>query len=707
MFKYSQTISFLMGKVRRYSYREPPTPKGLKVMEDKTLNWFDIEMFSNLNTGCMEQYFEEKNRVDSFKFKFPWKRVIIGMLIGTLFAVITEYVGLKVGIALSGGWYVVYILGLALKWTPNDTNLSAGASTGATYIASGFIFTFPALYLLSKGSIFDEYKIGGEFLISSVPPLSVVLIATIVSGFLGVLYFIIFRRIWLVEDPLHVPGIEANIKLLDLSHSLSKGAAEEARRALKLIIASTAAIMVFVGLRDWPVTRMTEDYVNYDMYATEIEPRPHASVLDSLFKHNPFYDKVDGIMQPYSTAKYTHLSFGLEPINFAIGWFMKWRTAFLVNSGALLTWFVIVPLAVAMNVPVYDGNTGSYYSIQSMGEMTALIAYSRVARIIAIGTILGGGITGLIKMAPAFKTATSDVFKTKKGERKDYIEGRGWYEWPVSHIKIMGIITFILVTLVFWLGGYPFIASLVFSIILVATTFFLGAIAVKVMGETGSEPVSGTSFIVLLLLIGIFMVLGLEPGQTAVMAIIGTTVFGGAISMSGDIIWDFKNGLYCGNRPYYLMKGELIGIVPGAIAGAIGAVILSKGLATGQLPLIAPQAHAFATMVQVVFGGGGMVVHLLLLGVVIGIFMELITGMGTAFGLGMYFPLSIAFPMLLGGGLRDLWEKKWLEPKAKKEKWAEKKKTLKILDTYMIMTGFFVGSALLGTAVAIYVMLIM
>ncbi|MDI6917568.1 MAG: OPT/YSL family transporter [Thermoplasmatales archaeon] len=693
-----------MGKVRKYSYREPPTPKGLKVMEKGTLTWFDIEMFSNLNTGCMEQYFEEKNRVDSFKFKFPWKRVIIGMLIGTVFAVITEYVGLKVGIALSGGWYVVYILGLALKWTPNDTNISAGASTGATYIATGFIFTFPALYLLAKGSIFDEYKIGGEFLIDAVPPLSVVLIATIISGFLGVLFFIIFRRIWLVEDPLHVPGIEANIKLLDLSHSVSKGAAEEARKALKLICASTAAIMVFVGLRDWPVTKMTPDYVNYDMYATDIDPYPHASALDFIFKHNTFYDKVDGIIQPYSTAKYTHLSFGLEPINFAIGWFMKWRTAFLVNSGTLLTWFVIVPLAVTMNVPIYDGATGTYYSIQSMGEMTALVAYARVARIIAIGTILGGGITGLIKMAPAFKTAASDVIQAGKGERKDFIPGRGWYEWPVSHIKIMAVLTLILVTLVFWLGGYPFIASLIFSIILVVTTFFLGAIAVKVMGETGSEPVSGTSFIVLLILMGLFLALGLEPGTVAVMAIIGTTVFAGAISMSGDIIYDFKSGLYCGNRPYYLMKGELIGIVPGAIVGAIGAVLLSKGLATGKLPLIAPQAHAFATMVQVVFGAGTMVVHLLLLGILIGVFMELITGMGTAFGLGMYFPLSIALPMLLGGGLRDIWEKKWLEPKAKKEKWDERQKTLMVLDTYMIMTGFFVGSALLGTAVAIYVM---
>ena len=679
-----------MGKVRKYSYREPPTPHGLKVMEKGTLNWFDIEMFSNLNTGCMEQYFEEKNRVEGFKFKFPWKKVAFGIIVGTIFALITEYVGLKVGIAVSGGWYVVYILGLALKWEPNDLNITGGASTGATYISTGFIFTFPALYLLAYHEDF-ELK-GGTHLINSIPPLSVVLMATIIAGFLGVLFFIIFRRIWLIEDPLHVPGIEANIKLLDMAHSVSKGDTEQARKAIRLIGVTTGITMFFTFLRDWPMWGET-------------------TIFDKIFG-NTYYEYGD-IIQPYSTAKWTQLSFGLVPINFSIGWFMKFRTAFLVNAGTFLTWFVIVPLAVGMNVPIYMATVGEYFTISGAslytGEPEAIIAFGKIARLIAIGTIIGGGITGLVKMAPVFKTAASDVIKTDKGERKDYIKGMGWYEWPVSHLKLMAVITFLSVTVIFWLGGYPFLQSLIFSLVLVVTTFFLGAIAVKVMGETGSEPVSGTSFIVLLLLVGLFSLLGTDIETTAVMAIIGTTVFGGAISMSGDIIWDFKSGLYCGNRPYYLMKGELTGIIPGAIVSALGAMMFSKGLATGQLHLIAPQAKAFATTVQVVLSGqtGVQTVHLLLLGVAIGVFVELLTGMGTAFGLGMYFPLSIGLTMLLGGGCRDLWEKKWLEPRVKKEKWGERQKTLKLLDTYMVNTGLMVGEALMGTIVAIYIMLLL
>ena len=673
-----------MGKVRKYSYREPPTPQGLKGMEKGTLNRFDVEMFSNLNTGALEQYLEEKNRVEGFKGNpFRWKKVAVGVILGTFFAVCTMYVGLKVGIAISGGWYIIYLMGLALKWDPREINITAGANTGATYIATGFIFTFPALYLLA---MHEDYTMeGGTHLITSIPPLFVVLMATILSGFIGVLYFIIFRRVWLVEDPLHVPGVEANIKLLEMSHDISRGATERAKKAIRFVTASISATMFFIFLRDWPLWGET-------------------TVLDKLFGGE--YYEYGEIIQPYETAKYTHLGFGLIPIQLGVGWFMKFRVALLVSLGTLLQWFIIVPLAVSINTPVYDASADAYFRVGDMGPATALVAFAKIGRLIAIGAILGGGITGLIKMAPAFKTATSDVFKIKKGERKDYIEGRGWYEWPVSHIKAMAVICLISVTVVFVAGGYPFLQSLVLSVVLVGTTFFLGAIAVKVMGETGSEPVSGTSFLVLLLLIFVFMLLGTDVNTTAVMAIIGTTVFAGAISMSGDIIWDFKSGIYCGNRPYHLMKGELLGIVPGAIAGAIGAVVLSTGLATGKLNLIAPQAHAFATTVLVVLSPqtGAQTVQLLALGFGIGVFAELMTGMGTAFGLGMYFPLSLTLPMLLGGGLRDLWEKKWLEPKVKKEKWDEKTKTLKVMDTYMVATGLIVGEAIMGTIIAFYLM---
>ncbi len=152
------------------------------------------------------------------------------------------------------------------------------------------------------------------------------------------------------------------------------------------------------------------------------------------------------------------------------------------------------------------------------------------------------------------------------------------------------------------------------------------------------------------------------------------------------------------------MKGELTGIIPGAIASVLAAVMFSQLLASGELPLVAPQANAFATIVQTFLGGSNleMLVSFLLIGFALGVLLELMTGMGTAIGLGMYFPLWLMVPMILGGAVRDFWEKRMLEPKVKAENWTEKQKTIKVLDTYMIATGLIVGEAILGTIVAIY-----
>jgi len=678
-----------MGKVRDSVYRRPITPGGLKAIEEGKLKWFDTEMFANFNTEILEEYLEEKNRsAEGFRTSiWSWPKVLIGISIGLVFALINQYVGLKVGMVVGGSWYIAYLLGLGLKWRPTEVNVSAGASTGASKICIGFVFTYPAIYLLAYH---PDYAIGVEngknvFLIETIPSISVALTASILGGMLGALYFIIFRRVWLVEDPLPMPGFEAGIKLMEIANSITTGGAEMARKSIKLVAGWAAATMCFTFFRDFPVS-------------------DGKAPLDIIFG-GKYYEQ-GNIIQPYETAVYSHLSFGLIPIQIASGWFMRFRTALLISMGSLLTWFIIVPLAVIFNVPIYSAVDGFYVSVQNFA-VPSLTAFSKVAKFIAVGAILGGGVTGLLKMAPVFKTAMDDLFKIasgKGGERKDYVKGLGWYEWPITHIPLMMGIALIGIPLVFIVAGYPIGQSILFGILLVILTFFLGAIAVKVMGETGTTPVSGTSFIVLIMLFVVFKLTGMDSTQTVIMALIGTTVFGCAIAMSGDITSDFKTGLYIGNRPYHLMKGELTGLVPGAIVSAIGASVLSYGLAMDKLPLEAPQANAFATFAQAL-AGGHMDYNLFVAGILIGIFAELMTGMGTAFGLGMYFPLSITTPQLLGGALRDYWQIKYLEQRSKAEKWSEKQRTFKLLETYMIATGLIVGEALMGTIVAIVLVL--
>ena len=393
--------------------------------------------------------------------------------------------------------------------------------------------------------------------------------------------------------------------------------------------------MFFTFLRDWPLLGTGAK----DAAGDEIK----TSVLSSALEGSKWYDGGDlTVPMDSSLTNYTWLGFGLTPMMIAIGWFMKFWVALLVSLGTFFTWFVVTPLAYQYDYPFYYPLDGNYHSISQYSPMGSIMSYSYVARPMAIGAILGGGITGLLKMAPVFKTTASDVIDIFKGEgdnasRKDYVKGKGWYEWPISHIPVLLIVSLIGITVTF-ATQFGFLASFIFSLVLCLTTFALGAIAVKVMGETSIEPVSGTSFIVLLMLVLVFKAIGLNESDTAILALVGTTVFGGAISMSGTVIGDYKPGLYVGNRPMHIMKTELVGIVPGTIVAALFAGLLSLALARGDLVLYAPQANAFAAFAQIMLGGQTPW-GLLGVGIIIGIFMELLTGMGTAFGLGMYLPM--------------------------------------------------------------------
>ena len=718
-----------MSGVKRSAYRQPVTPSGLEAIEKGTLSWLDEDMYNNLNTGVLEQYLEEKNLNESFEVShWDSKKVLIGILIGAVFSGVTAYIGLKIGLAVSAAWYVAYLTGMALQWSPSEVNISTSATTGATHASTGFIFTFPAIFLLAYS---EDYKLGDVFLITSVDTFQIAfigIIASMFAGFLGVMYFIIFRRVWLVEDPLPMPGFEATLKMLDISSDVSTGAADAARESLKTVGIWTVFTMVFMFIIDYPikwsnkVANIPSSLADWLAMTLSGDDWGAASIYTERWLHQPSqlsdgHAIANGITlyEPGNPFSYTFLGIELSPTLLAIGWFMKFRVAFLVNLGSIVAWFYLIPLAVAMDVPVYDpsapmpgGEFGGYVKVTEY-PAAQWKAFASIVRTVAIGSILGGGIIGLLKMAPTFKGIFGDIARAFTGEQgEEFIEGRGWYEWPLSHIPIFMLIAFGAMILIFVLGGFPVLPSLIFGIILLSTTFLLGAIAVRVMGETGIEPVSGTSFIVLLMLLLIFLNVdvGLNKEESVMIALVGTTVFGSAISMSGTVVGDYKNSLYIGTRPYHISKGNIMGVVPGAILGAAVAIGLSKLLADGSIDLQAPQANAFATFTLILAEGQGNWTALGL-GFLLGAFVEWATGMGTSFGLGMYLPTPITFPMLIGGAGRDWWEKKKLAPKVAAIRAlegagaAEKKRALMLLFTFMIAAGALTGEAFYGVEAAI------
>jgi len=716
--------------VKKSAYRQPVTPEGLKAIEKGKLTWLDDEMYNNLNTGVLEQYLEEKNLEEAFEVShWDTKKVMIGIGIGAIFSGVTAYIGLKLGLAISAAWYIAYVLGMALKWSPSEVNIATSATTGATHASTGFIFTFPAIFLLAAN---PQYWLSDGPLIvlgegETLRLAFVGIVASMFAGFLGVMYFIIFRRVWLVEDPLPLPGFEATLKMLDIASDVSTGAVEHARDSLKTIGVWTGITMLALFIIEYPLIWMKGKTQAVTDYVAELLSGDTFG-LASFYSHAKIHqpgEVIDGVASGpahynpdtwYNPFMYTYVGVALTPSMFAIGWFMKTRVAFLVNLGTIVGWFFLVPLAVALNFPVYEGTLDATIPLQDLPSAlygsgatgaVQILAFTKAVRFIAIGAIVGGGIFGLLKMWKTFANIFADIGRAFKGEGgKEYMEGKGWYEWPLYHIPIFMLLTFGAMIVIFMLGDFPVVASLVFSVVLLATTFLLGAIAVRVMGETGIEPVSGTSFIVLLMLFAVFLnfndALGLTTQEAVLLGLVGTTVFGSAISMSGTVIGDYKNSLYIGNRPYHISKGNIMGVVPGAVIGAGVAIFLANELAAGRIQLIAPQANAFATF-SVIFAEGQGDLLLLLLGFMLGVFVEWATGMGTSFGLGMYLDVPHTLPMLIGGVARDKWEDKKLKPKidAIKEKEgaveAEKQRALILLGTFMVAAGLLTGEAFFGT----------
>jgi hypothetical protein len=707
-----------MSRVRRSAYRQPATPKGLEAIEKGTLQWFDTEMYGNLNTEVLEEYLDQKNRQESFarsEFKW-WKLILVIFVVGLPFTFITQYIALKIGLVVGGAYYVSYLVGMALRWNPTQVNIASGSATATDRTVTGFVFTFPAIFLLAYSSQYvmsDGNPLIDPALIESSNIVPLAMVASLFASMMGLMYFIIFRRIWQVEDPLPAPGFQAFVKLLDISNHLSTGTASHAKRSIKLALKSFGAMFIFGFLRDFPLGKAQNSITEKIMGAIGLE---------SVYGHGKIH-------MPYTWSKYTHVSYELTGIGFALGWFLRLRAAFIVAAGSFVTWFFIVPLAVGLDVPIYvpilesyadSGYLSTHILPINNAELAQYIPYPApsfgaaqgIAKIIAIGAILGGGLTALAKMLPTFRTVLTDITKTGGGgQKKGWTPYKGWYEWPTQHIGIVVGVALFTIFMAFWIfGGFPIIASFFFALLLVILTFMLGAIAVKISGEVGTTPVSGTSFLTLLLLFGVFSLIAIFqpfPGgqaQIVLMALIGTTVFGSAISLSSEIMWDFKCGLYTGTRPMHLIKGESVAIIVGTPAAAIAAYFLSRMLAAGDLPLEAPQAHAFAVFVQIL-AGGKVMYSLFFLGMFIGFTVEMLTGMGTAFGLGMYLPLQYTLMMVTGGAARDIWEKKWLNRKVKNEGWGEERRTLKLLDTYMIMTGLYIAEAIIGTFLAIYLVI--
>lgn len=598
---------------------------------------FSAAMWSRLNTGDLERRLDAQARASPLASPRA-RRLALGVAVGLLFAVVNQYVGLRTGLIVFGSWYVVFMAGLARRWSPGDINLAAVAGSGANFIVGGYAYVLPALWLAAPLVPAPDTRV-----------LAVGVAATCFAGVLGTLGFVALRRAWLVEQPLPYPSFEQYLQLLGLARDAGSG--RSLRRTGRLLGASGLAAGAWTFAREWPL-------------AGGPLLRPDAA---------GWYGAA-GLQQPLATAQLTWLNLSLSPLLVAVGWFMRLRIALVVMAGSVFAWLLAVPLAVTLGVP---------------GAPSALPAFAGPVRAIAAGAIVGGGVVGLLRLRPLLGPALRDSLRLRAAARDD------GYEPPPYHTGWAAAACLVALPLLMMGLGAPPLAAALVGVVVVAGTLLLGAVAVKVAGETSLEPASAAGFLVVLGLVGGLAALGLPAPQVALFGLLGGAAFFAGITMMGNLLLDLKLALYVGNSPRSVVRAALLGIVPGALLGGLVVALLAPALASGALDLPAPQARAYAALV-----GTGLAaafpVELLAFGLALGAFAEWRTRLGTAFGLGLFLPIGIPGAMLLGAALREAWERR------AEARWpSAEERDLARLDTYLLATGLMVGEALVGTAAAL------
>lgn len=620
--------------------------------EPLDFDYFSPDLFANFNSGAAERAMEAKNRTESFaRSRWSWWRIGLGVLIGTVFAFVNLYNALLVGVVVGGSWYLSYFLGMALRWRPNDINLAAGASTGASQVVVGFAFTYPALFLLS------DYAPDGTIDRASLPSLWFLVAASLFAAFLGIGYFLVWRRLWLVDRPLPYPGFETSMELLAIANARNEGTIERARVAIRRVVASTGIIALFTFLRDWPLGRAG------------------APVLDRVAGSRAY--GAGDLSLPLTTNAYPVGILTLSPLLAATGWFIGLRVAVAFFVGSAFAFWVLAPFAVDFGVvpetlgaPVDHWSTAKTFLLDFLGA----------------GVIAGAGLLVLWRNRGHFLGAFRDLRAARV--RREARPGAGWYEAPTWWLGVLVAATLVGFPLLYLLAGENLAIGMMTGLALVVGIFVFGAIAVKITGETTVQPTSPMSILMMLALAALLGVLYHEAVLVPAV-LLGVTLFAAGVTMSTDMLLDFKNALYVGTRPHLQMMAEVFGVVPGVIVGVVAGTALSIGIAQGDVDLPAPKAQVFATLAQSL-GGGDADWLLLGLGLLMGIVVEGAIGLGIPFGIGMFLTPSLTMPFLLFGALRWGYDRRVLAPLPQTERHQ------RLLGTYMWATGAFVGEALLA-----------
>lgn len=570
--------------------------------------------------------------------------VIMGVIMAVIFSAAAAYLGLKVGQVFEAAIPIAIIavgLSSAMKRKnaigENVIIQSIGASSGV--IVAGAIFTLPALYILQ----------------AKYPDITVnfmqVFLSSLLGGCLGILFLIPFRKYFVQEKHGEYPFPEATATTQVLVSGESGG-----NQAKPLIWAAGIG-----GLYDFAVS-------TFGLWTEQLTTRMMGwgEALAAKFK--------------------LVFSINTSAAVLGLGYIIGLKYAAVICAGSFFVWWVLLPLL------------GSVPGMEATDPQNLFLDYGRN---IGIGAIAMAGLIGIVKSWGVIKSAVGLAGKELGGKGKQVIEASLRTEKDLSmKFIVLAIAVALLVTLVFfWLGVLGNIWQALVAFLVVAVIAFLfTTVAANAIAIVGSNPVSGMTLMTLIIASVIFVAVGMKGSS----GMVGAMVIGGvvctALSMAGGFITDLKIGYWIGTSPYKQETWKFLGtLVSAATVGGV-MIILNKTYGfVGENALVAPQANAMAAVIEPLMSGQGAPWMLYFAGAALALILNFMSVPVLAFALGMFIPLSLNTPLLVGGAISWLVSRKREKDGEKAEELAQARNEKGTL----IASGFIAGGALMGVVSAL------
>ena len=575
-----------------------------------------------------------------------------GVLMAMLFSAAAAYLGLRVGQVFEAA-IPIAIIAVGMSTAAKRKNAlgenviiqSIGACSGA--VVAGAIFTLPAIYILQA-----KYpEMSASFL--------KIFIASLLGGIIGILFLIPFRKYFVSNMHGKYPFPEATATTQVLVSGAKGGA-----QAKPLLLAGAIG-----GIYDFIVSTFGWWNENFTTRCFELGSQL-ADKAKLVFKINT----------------------GAAVLG--LGYIIGLKYAFIICVGSLAVWWLIVP-----GMSLFFGdmvlNQWDPSITATVGEMSPEEIFRSYGKSIGIGGIAMAGIIGIIKSWGIIKSAVGLAAREMKGkDTTSKEELRTQRDISFKVIAIGSVITIALIFLFFWFGVME--GNLLFAvvgIVLVAVIAFLfTTVAANAIAIVGTNPVSGMTLMTLILASVVMVAVGMKGTGGMVAALIMGGVVCTALSMAGAFITDLKIGYWLGTTPKKQESWKFLGTL--VSAATVGGVMMllneTYGFASGQLA--APQANAMAAVIDPLMNGIGAPWLLYGIGAVLAIVLTLLRIPALAFALGMFIPIELNIPLLVGGAIN------WYVTTRSKDSSTNSERGEK---GNLLASGFIAGGALMGVLSAL------